>query len=346
MPHPAPIATDLLADLAARGIVPPAQASVLAEAEQSAPFSLHLELRTFLYLGVTALAGGLGALLYEHHERLGPGLILSGMSLLLGGATWYAARHRPAFTWGVAPRTSVGADYALLLACLLLLGIGGYAQAQYTIFGTRYGLATALPATLFLLTAYRYDHRGVLALGFTALAAWVGLTVAPLSIFNLDFGQAGLRGAAIGLGGGLTAAACHAEWTGRKAHFASTYLGLGANLAGAGLAATIISGWDSGGAQVLGVAGLLALVAALYLFAQRTYSAWFLVLGAAWGYFLVTYLWIRLMIFSGGDEGAFLLSTGYFIGSAVLIVRFFLSLKRRLPPLTAPPGPPPAGPTS
>lgn len=336
MPRLSPFAADLLADLAARGLISPAQAAALADGERAAPFSLHSELRTFLYLGVTALAGGLGALLYEHHERLGPGLILTLMSALLLAAGWYAARHRPAFTWGVAPRTSVGADYALLLACLLLLGIGGYAQAQYHIFGTRYGLATALPAILFLLIAYRYDHRGVLALGLTALAAWVGLTVAPLSIFAFNFGQGALRSSAVGLGAVLTVVALHAEWTGRKAHFAATYLGLGANLAGAGLAATLIGEWDHGGAQVMGIGGLAGLAAGLYFFAQRTHSAWFMVLAAAWAYFLVTYLWIRLMILSGGNEGAFLLSTGYFIGSAVLIFRFFLNLKRRQP---APPSP-------
>ncbi len=333
MPHPlAPTAEDFLADLGARHLVPPAQAAALAEAARTAPFSINPELRTLLYLGITALAGGLGALLYEHHERLGPGVILTFMTALLALAGWYAARHRPAFTWGVAPRTSVGADYALLLACLLLLGIGGYAQATYGIFGTRYGLATALPAGLFLALAYRYDHRGVLALGLTALAAWVGVSVAPRSLFDLDFGQSALRASAIGLGGGLTAAACHAEWARRKAHFGPTYLALGANLAGVALAATLIDGWDSGGAQLVGVVGLAALAGALYWFARRTQSAWFLVLSAAWGYFLVTYLWVRLMVFSGGNEGVFLLSTGYFVGSAVLIVRFFIGLKRRVLP--------------
>lgn len=331
MPRPSPTAADLLADLADRQLLPPAQMAAIADAERTAPFSLHVELRTLLYLGVTALAGGLGALLYEHHERLGPGLILTLMSSLLLAAGWYAARHRPAFTWGVAPRTSVGADYALLLACLLLLGIGGYAQATYHIFGTRYGLATALPAVLFLFLAYRYDHRGVLALGLTALAAWVGLTVAPLNVLsNFDFLQNALRGVATGFGAALTAAAFHAEWTNRKAHFAPTYLSLGANLAGAALASTLIGSWSQGGAQIFGVPALAALVAVLYWFAQRTRSYWFLVLAAGWAYFLATYLWIRLMIATDLEVGAVLLSALYFTGSAVLIVRFFLNLKKLL----------------
>ena len=329
-----PFAADLLADLTARRDLPAPTAAAVADAERRIPLSLASELRTLLYGGVTALAGGLGALLYEHHERLGPGLILSLMTALLLVAAWYAGRHRPRFTWGVAPRTSVGADYALLLACLLFLGIEGYAQAEYTVFGTRYGLASAVPAVLFLAAAYFFDHRGVLALGLTALAAWVGFTVAPLGVLtSFDFVPARLRAAAIGLGSVLTAVAFGSEWRGRKAHFAPTYLSLGANLAGVGLASVLIDGWDSIVTHLLCVPALAGLAWALYRFAHRIRSYWFLVLAAGWGYFLVTYLWIRLMWLGKElDEGVFLLSAIYFMLSAAGIVRFFLNLKKLLPP--------------
>lgn len=335
MPAPlSPFAADLLTDLRARPLVPPEQADAVAAAEVSSPFSLNLELRTLLYLGITALSGGLGTLLYQHHERLGPGVILLLMLALLAAAWWYAARHRPAFTWGVAPRTSVGADYALLLGCLLFLGIEGYAQAQYQLFGTRYGLATALPAVVFGPLAYRYDHRGVLALALTALAAWLGLTVAPLGVFeNIDLLRTGLRGAAIGLGLAFGAAAFHAEWQRRKAHFAPTYLSLGANLAGAGFAAALFTDWNAVDSQLIAGLGLAGVCGALYYFARRTHSYWFLVLAAIWAYFLVTYTCVRFLIAVDAAEGGLLLGTLYFIGSAFAIVRFFLNLKKLLPPL-------------
>jgi Predicted membrane protein (DUF2157) len=333
MPLLDPVAADLLADAQARRLVPPAQAAALADAVRTAPFSLNVELRTLLYLGVVALSGGLGALLYQHHERLGPGVILALMAALMTGAFWYAARYRPAFTWGVAPRVSVGADYALLLGCLLFLGIETYAQVEYRLFGERYGVAAALPALLFIGLAYRYDHRGVLAMGLTALAAWAGLAVAPASILNnIEFVQTALRGTTIGLGVALSGVAFYSEWMRRKAHFAPTFLSLGANLTGAGLASLLIDGWDSVTAILLGAVGLAGLCFGLYQFARRTHSHWFLVLAAGWGYFLVTYLWVRLMIATDAEEGAILLSILYFVFSTFAIIRFFLNLKKLLPP--------------
>lgn len=331
VPALSPFAADLLADLRARPLLPPEQPAALAEAERAAPFSVSRELRTMLYLGATALSGGLGALLYQHHERLGPGLILTLMTALLVAAGTYAARHRPAFTWGIAPRTSVGADYALLLGCLLFLGIEGYAQAQLHVFGTRYGLATLLPALLFLPLAYRYDHRGVLALGLTALGAWLGVTVTPLGqAGSFDFMPSMYRSAAIGYGAALVAAAFHAEWTRHKSHFAPTYLSLGASLAGGGLASKMVDhlSFDH---VVTGALPLAGLCYGLYMFAQRTRSYWFLVLAAGWAYFSLTYCFVWLADALNIEDGALLLIPLYFIASTIGFVRFFMNLKKLLP---------------
>ena len=237
---PSPSAARVLAQLTAQGLLPPAQAAAIAEAERTRPFSLHYELRAVLYLGITLLSGGLGVLVYQNIDRIGHGFIIAAVALLMAACFVYAARHRPPFTWDAAPRTSVGADYLLLLGCLLSLVLEGYLQYQYNIFGTRYGLVTVLPAALFIALAYRYDHRGVLSMGLTALASWVGVSVAPLSVLNgNDFLTPGIRLAAVGLGTLLMGAGFHAEHYRRKAHFAFTYLLLGSNLALLALMATL-----------------------------------------------------------------------------------------------------------
>ena len=168
----------LLAQLQAAGLLPPAQAATIAEAERTRPFSLHYELRALLYLGSTLLAGGLGVLVYENRDSLGHSVITALIAGAMLACFAYAARYRPAFSRGQAPRPRVAAGYLLLLGCLLFLVLEGYVQVQYGVFGTRYGLATLLPAGLFLTLAYRYDHQGVLGLGLTALGAWVGVSVA------------------------------------------------------------------------------------------------------------------------------------------------------------------------
>ena len=149
----------------------PAQDAAIAAADQVRPFSLHYELRALLYLGITLLATGLDAFVYQHIDSIGHQAIILTIATLVAACFGYAVRHRAPFTWGMAVKTSVGTDYLLLLGCLLFVVLEGYVQYQYQVFGSRYGLATAVPALIFLPLAYWFDHRGMLAMGRTALAS-------------------------------------------------------------------------------------------------------------------------------------------------------------------------------
>ncbi|GAB3581177.1 DUF2157 domain-containing protein [Hymenobacter daeguensis] len=336
-PSPAPY----LAELQARGLLPPAQAAAIAEAEAGRPFSLHYELRALLYLGITLLAGGLGVLIYQHIARIGHGVIIAAIAVLMAACFAYAARHRPPFTWGLAPKTSVGADYLLLLGCLLFVVLEGYVHYQYGIFGNRYGLATALPALVFLPLAYWFDHRGVLAMAITALASWVGLTVAPLSVFSgNDFWNDQIQRVAFGLGVVLMAAGFHAEHSRRKAHFAFTYLLLGCNLALASLTTTTLEAvFHEHHFTILGSALLtLVLCAGLLWYARRTQSYWFLVLAAGYAYIAVGCLLAQaIMALPEVLIVASLLIV--FPLSALAVVLFFVNIKKILrgPAATPPP---------
>jgi len=328
-----PTPTDFyLADLQARGLLPPAQAAAIAAAERARPFSLHYELRALLYLGITLLAGGLGVLVYQHLDSIGHQVIIAVIALLMAGCFTYAARHRAPFTWAEAPKTSVGADYLLLLGCLLFVVLEGYAQYQYGVFGSRYGLATAVPALVFLPLAYWFDHRGVLSMGIAALGAWVGLTVSPLSVLvDNNFWNDGIRTAALGLGLVLMAAGFYADYAARKAHFAFTYLLLGSNLALASLAAALL---DGGFREHLflrfgGVLLMLGLCAGLFWYARRAQSYWFLVLAAGYAYFALAYLLTQLLDLLPGDIEAVAI-TLFFPLSALAVVLFFVNLKKIL----------------
>lgn len=334
-----------LADLQARGLLPPSQAASIATADQARPFSLHYELRALLYLGITLLAGGLGVLVYQHIDSIGHGFIIAAIAGLTAGAFAYAARHRAPLTWGQTLKTSVGADYLLLLSCLLFVVLEGYAQYQYSIFGTRYGLATAVPALVFLPLAYWFDHRGVLAMSITALAAWVGLTVSPLSVLrDNNFWNNGIRTAALGLGLVLMATGFYSEYYGRKAHFAFTYLLLGSNMALAALVTTLVQltfreqPFAGFGTALL----VLALCAGLFWYARRTLSYWFLILAAGYAYFAVAYLLAQVVM--ALPVGVMVLAaTVFFPLSALGVVLFFVNLKEIL---RGPTGSAPAAPSS
>ncbi len=175
--------TDILNQVHERGLLPGEQRKIIADVEQKRPFSLHWELRSVLYVGILLLSSGLGLLIYENYDSLGHLTILGGIGLLCVAAYGYAWYVRPPWTHALTQSKSPFGDYALVLGCLLFLSLEGYAQYEYTIFGTRYGLVTFLPAVLFLALAYRFDHRGVLGMGLTALMAWVGVTVRPLDLY-------------------------------------------------------------------------------------------------------------------------------------------------------------------
>ena len=85
-----------LADLQARGLLPPEQAAAIAADERRRPFSLHYELRALLYLGITLLAGGLGVLVYQNIDTIGHEIIIAAVALLMAACFGYAARHRVA----------------------------------------------------------------------------------------------------------------------------------------------------------------------------------------------------------------------------------------------------------
>ena len=319
-----------LAELQARGLLPPEQAAAIAAAERTQPFSLHYELRALLYLGTTLLAGGLGVLIYQHIDSIGHGVIITVIAGLMAACLGYAARHRAAFTWGIAPKTSVGADYLLILGCLLFVVLEGYVQYQYHIFGNRYGLATAVPALVFLPLAYWFDHRGVLAMGLTALASWVGLTVAPLAVLTEnEFWNDSIRGAAIGLGLVLMTAGFYSQHRGRKAHFAFTYLLLGSNLALAALATSLVRATFRE-QPLVGVGTtllMLALCAGLFWYARRTQSYWFLVLAAGYAYFAACYMLVQLTL-ALPESLILAASTIFFPLSALAVVLFFINLKK------------------
>ncbi len=222
---------EVLNELGKQGILSPEQQSLLADYEQKKPVSIHWELRSMLYVGITALSAGLGYLIYANFDQIGHGSLLLAMTAGCVASLVYAWLNRPGWSTTMVTDRAAFTDYALLLFCLLFLTLEGYAQYQYTLFGTRYGLATLLPALLFLPLAYRFDHRGVLAIALVALISWVGVTVRPLNLYlKTNFFAQPTVLSAIGLSLLLIGVALALERRSIKAHFTYTYLTTAGNL--------------------------------------------------------------------------------------------------------------------
>ncbi|GAB3828317.1 DUF2157 domain-containing protein [Hymenobacter jeollabukensis] len=314
-------------------LLPPEQAALIRTDEAQRPFSLHHELRLLLYVGIVLLSGGLGVLIYQHLDDIGHGVVVAAIALLMLLSLGYAARHRQPFSWGEAAKAGFLPDYALLLGCLLFVTLETYLQVQYGLFGTRYGLATLLPALVFLPLAYRFDHRGVLAMGITALAAWVGVTIQPLSAFTTnDFWHSRLSTAAMLLGLGLMLAGLLSERYGRKAHFAFTYISLGSNLLLIAATVTLLDFTPGYGSfpPVLLVPLILLVCAALVWYARRTHSYLLLLMGVGYAYMAVTYTLVRFIAATDSGEAGFTLLLLYVPLSAAGVVWLFLNIKKIL----------------
>lgn len=216
-----------------------------------------------------------------------------------------------------------------MLGCLLFLVLEGYLQVQYELFGTRYGLATVLPAGLFFGLAYRFDHRGVLSMAIAALAAWVGVSVAPLDVFRqalLWHSALSFPGLLLGLG--LVAAGLGSEFLDRKRHFAFTYLSLGSNVAL--LVALSLLFATEGRYSLPWLLLVLVISAGLVWYARRAQSYLFLLMSVAYSYVAITYSIVRLLASGHSSDWVTFMLVFYLPLTLLGIVLLFLNSKKIL----------------
>ncbi len=312
----------LLAELEQMQLITSETGTQLQIYERSKPVSLFFFLRGMLYLGITALTTGAGILIYQHIDTLGHTLLMVALGLLTAGGFAYAFRKGKPFSPGRVEHTEGAVDTAVLLGSLLFLALEAYAQYQFTLFGTRYGLAVFLPALLFLYIAYRFDHQGVLSLGLTALASWVGLTATPNEILvSNDFSQPWVIYTALLFGIVVVGISYLLEKLGIKKHFSYTYLLVGGTLylcACLGGLFTLDS-WQLLFGLLLGLGCYV-----FYQKARQDESLLFLLISVLFGYTGITYLLFHNIPLEIGVA----MGSLYFLLSAAGVVWFFLNFKK------------------
>lgn len=314
----------LLGEWQHRRLLSDGQRSALETHERTRPVSVYFLLRSLLYAGVLLFTSGVGMLIYKNIDTIGHTVLIGLLAALTLGGFFYVIRTGGAFSRGSVENESKFGDFALLIACTLFLILEGYVQWRYNVFGTRYGLATVLPAVLFLFCAYRFDHRGVLSMGLTALASWVGITVAPLDVLsNNDFNNMQLIVTGVLLGAFYIGVGLTSERINFKKHFAFTYLSLGGNVFFiASLAGLLRSESGSFGF-------VLPIAAGCWLFidhARRTQSFLFLLMAVVYGYIGFTYVLFQVM----NEELWAFFGLMYVVASTGGVIWFFLNYRKIL----------------
>jgi hypothetical protein len=150
--------------------VPPAARDGALALERRELLQVRPELLFCLYVGVAALVGGVGWLIRNNLDRIGPVALLSG--ILVASALCYAIAWRAS---SAGRERSLGEDYVLLLGALLFSTAVGYAEARFRLFGAGWSRHLLLLALWHLAFAYLLRSRLVLSVALTAFATWLGV---------------------------------------------------------------------------------------------------------------------------------------------------------------------------
>ena len=181
---------------------------------------------------------------------------------------------------------------------------------------------------ILFITAYYFDHLGVLSLAITNLATWVGISVTPLRILKEnDFNDPHIIYAGLVLGVILVSVSFLMQYKNIKAHFAFTYKNFGAHILFISLLA-LMTYFEN-----IYIVCLVLLAGVSFLFfknALKENSFYFLVVTLLYAYIGLSYVVIRLLSMSGFDMGPIYLVIIYFIVSGIGLIRLFIHYNKIL----------------
>ena len=164
------------------------QLSQIEEYRSKGIFSMHAELKLFLYISVLLFTSGIGVLIYKNIDTIGHVAILSLLLIVTIICFYFCFKNSKGFQKTEMTFESPILEYLVLAANILTCVFIGYLQFQYRPFGTHYGLATLVPTIVSFFCAYYFDNKSVLTIAITGLAAYVGLSVTPQTLLgNNDF---------------------------------------------------------------------------------------------------------------------------------------------------------------
>ncbi len=171
------------------GVLTPEQAGPVGRVARGELVSVRPELRLFLYGGVLAVMGGVGLLVQQNLDRIGPVAIAAGLWIAAAAALLWALRHAPPFSWGPAASPHLAFDYILLLGVLLTGAALAYVEVKFTPLGAAWGIHLLVMSLFAAVLAVRGDSRIVAGVALTTFAAWRGVSASPLERGFWTFGE-------------------------------------------------------------------------------------------------------------------------------------------------------------
>jgi hypothetical protein len=265
------------------GVLSPEQAAVLQPVAEGKKLSAYGELRFLFYVGVLLITAGVGFLVQENLEHIGPLTIAIVIGIAAAGCLFWVHRHAPPFSWGPAVSTHLAFDYVLLLGVLLLSADLAYVETQFTPLGEHWSWHLFWMSLFMTGLSLRYDSRVVFSLALSTFAAWRGVSTSSLGD-NLLGSSIGRTNALVcGIVFVLLGAAL-ARWK-RKPHFEPVAAFIGWLL----VVIALFAGAVDGGAHLFRLA-LLATGCGLATYAYLRRRFWLFVMGVLAGYVALSIL--------------------------------------------------------
>jgi hypothetical protein len=303
--------------LVAGGALPSEKAVRLLRVARRELVSVRWELRLLLYGGVLGIASGVGLLVKESLDRIGPAAIAVGIGAAAAGCLAWVVRTAPPFSWAEVPSPNLAFDYLLLLGALLAAADLAYVEVKFTPLGpgwTWHLLIVALGAGA---AAVRFDSRVVLSLALSSFAAWRGVSVGRWGEALIGTSEDWIRLNALGCG----ILFCLLGWAAKrwqlKAHFEPVAVHFGWLLALGALA----SGWGEDEWPLWALV-LLAAGAGLAVFSFKARRFSLFAIGVVAGY-----AGMSRFVLEVGDEK---LGCFWFLATAVLMIVGLVKAQRSL----------------
>jgi hypothetical protein len=231
--------------------------------------SVYAELRFLTWAGVMLIVTGVGVLVKNHLDEIGPLAIAIGIGAAAAACyAWAAYKRKRA--------VSLVDDYVLLLAALLLSADLGYIERTWHLLGANWKEHLLVLAIIHGVTAYIFNSRLVLSVSLTSLAAYLGVQ-RSLDAFSSSSRDLALRG--------FICAAIVLAWRflddryRKESTFTPVFDHYAANLA---FWSSLILSADSD-LRLLGCAIALGLAALSAMYGVKTRSEMFLIYAAIYG---------------------------------------------------------------
>lgn len=283
-------------------------------------FSLHSELRSLTYIGVLLLVAGLSTLAYNNLNTVGHQLIILMLFAIMSACFCVVIRGGSPYSHSVVQSPGNVHDSILLLGSLLVFLIVGYVQYQYILFDDEWEFIGLIPVLVCIPFAYRYDHRGVLALGIVGFAAALGLTASPVSLMKRGFfATSELVYIGLAFGALLVVVGLAFHNSNIKKHFTGIYIHFAAHC----LCVACISGMVMNEHRMTFVFVLLLLCAFAVVYAKYLRSFSVLLITFLYGYIGMTYMVSRIV----SDPSV---QSMYIVISGAAVITALFALKRQL----------------